>query len=119
SSIPAPAAPPSPSRAPPGATGSRGRGGGTSGGGATRRPAQAKGGGGGGAALRLPIEEIGPSGDVDTVHFAVRLFRRGPAHRWQRTVCERVTAAATEYVALPIRHHGYADVALRYDKLDR
>jgi tetratricopeptide (TPR) repeat protein len=34
-------------------------------------------------------------------------------------VCERVTAAATEYVALPIRHHGYADVAVRYAKLDR
>jgi glycosyltransferase involved in cell wall biosynthesis len=73
----------------------------------------------GAPALRLPIEEIGPSGDVETVHLAVRLFRRGPAHRWQRTVCERVTAAATEYVALPIRHHGYADVTLRYDKLDR
>jgi tetratricopeptide (TPR) repeat protein len=73
----------------------------------------------GAPALRLPIEEIGPSGDVETVHFAVRLFRRAPAHRWQRPVCERVTAAATEYVALPIRHHGYADVAVRYDKLDR
>jgi tetratricopeptide (TPR) repeat protein len=34
-------------------------------------------------------------------------------------VCERVTAAATEYVALPIRHHGYASAIARYAKLDR
>jgi tetratricopeptide (TPR) repeat protein len=73
----------------------------------------------GAPALRLPIEELGPSRDVEVVHFAVRLFRRVPAHRWQRPVCERLTAAATEYVALPIRHHGYADVAARYAKLDR
>jgi tetratricopeptide (TPR) repeat protein len=73
----------------------------------------------GSPALRLPIEELGASGDVDAIHFAVRLFRRVPAHRWQRTVCERVTAAATEYAALPIRHHGYADVGVRYGKLDR
>jgi tetratricopeptide (TPR) repeat protein len=70
-------------------------------------------------ALRLPIEEIGASGDVESIHFAVRLFRRAPAHRWQRPVCERVTAAATEYAALPIRHLGYATAAARYAKLDR
>jgi tetratricopeptide (TPR) repeat protein len=70
-------------------------------------------------ALRLPIEEIAASGDVDSIHFAVRLFRRAPAHRWQRPVCERLTAAATEYAALPIRHHGYASASARYAKLDR
>lgn len=70
-------------------------------------------------ALRLPIEELGASGDVESIHFAVRLFRRAPAHRWQRPVCERVTAAATEYAALPIRHHGYVAAAARYAKLDR
>lgn len=75
--------------------------------------------GAGTAALRLPIEEVGTSGAIEAIHFAVRLFRRIPAHRWQRTVCERVTAAATEYVALPIRHLGYATVAGRYAKLDR
>jgi len=73
----------------------------------------------GAPALRLPIEEVGTSGDVETIHFAVRLFRRVPAHRWQRPVCERVTAAATEYVPLPIRHHGYATSEARYTKLDR
>ena len=73
----------------------------------------------GAPALRLPIEDIGTAGDVDAVHFAVRLFRRVPAHRWQRTVGERITAAATEYVALPIRHHGYAIHTTRYAKLDR
>jgi tetratricopeptide (TPR) repeat protein len=70
-------------------------------------------------ALRLPIEEIGVSGDVESIHFAVRLFRRAPTHRWQRPVCERVTASATEYAALPIRHHGYATPSARYAKLDR
>jgi len=70
-------------------------------------------------ALRLPIEELDASGDVDTIHFAVRLFRRARAHRWHRPVCERVTVAATEYAALPIRHHGYADEASRLAKLAR
>jgi glycosyltransferase involved in cell wall biosynthesis len=73
----------------------------------------------GAPALRLPIEELGPSNEVEAVHFAVRLFRRLPAHRWQRAVCERLTAPATEYAALPIRHHGYADRVVRYAKLDR
>jgi glycosyltransferase involved in cell wall biosynthesis len=70
-------------------------------------------------ALRLPIEEIGLAGEVEAIHFAVRLFRRSAAHRWQRMVCERVTAAATEYAALPIQHHGYASATDRYAKLDR
>jgi hypothetical protein len=70
-------------------------------------------------ALRLPIEEIGLAGEVEAIHFAVRLFRRAAAHRWQRPVCERVTAAATEYAALPIQHHGYASATDRYAKLDR
>ncbi|MGH7895310.1 MAG: glycosyltransferase family 2 protein, partial [Candidatus Binatia bacterium] len=70
-------------------------------------------------ALRLPIEDIGPSGDIETIHFAVRLFRRAPAHRWQRPVHERVTAAATEYAPLPIRHHGYATAASRAMRLAR
>jgi len=73
----------------------------------------------GAPALRLPIEDVAQSGEVEAIHFAVRLFRRVPAHRWQRIVCERVTAAATEYVALPIRHHGYASTIARYSKLDR
>jgi tetratricopeptide (TPR) repeat protein len=42
-----------------------------------------------------------------------------PSHRWQRPVCERVTAAASEYVSLPIRHHGYTSAISRYAKLDR
>jgi tetratricopeptide (TPR) repeat protein len=70
-------------------------------------------------ALRLPIEEIGTSGDVETIHFAVRLFRRAAAHRWQRPVYERVTTAATTYAPLSIHHHGYATTAARYAKLDR
>ena len=73
----------------------------------------------GAPALRLPIEDLGMTGEVEAIHFAVRLFRRVPAHRWQRIVYERVTAAATEYVALPIRHHGYASAIARYAKLDR
>ena len=75
--------------------------------------------GAGAPALRVPIEEVGTTGEIEAIHSAVRLFRRIPSHRWQRTVCERVTAAATEYVALPIRHHGYADAMQRYTKLDR
>jgi glycosyltransferase involved in cell wall biosynthesis len=75
--------------------------------------------GAGAPALRLPIEEVGGSGEIEAIHSAVRLFRRVPSHRWQRPVCERVTAAATEYVALPIRHHGYAEPLRRYAKLDR
>ena len=70
-------------------------------------------------ALRVPIEDLGPSGDVETIHFGVRLFRRVAAHRWQRPVCERVTTTATQYAPLPIRHHGYATSASRYTKLDR
>lgn len=73
----------------------------------------------GAPAMRIPIEDVGASGDVEAIHFAVRLFRRTPGHRWQRSVCERVTAAASEYVALPIRHHGYANGPQRYAKLDR
>ncbi len=73
----------------------------------------------GAPALRLPIEEIGGTGDIETIHFAVRLFRRAPGHRWQRPVHERVTAAATEYAALPIRHHGYATAASRTMRLER
>jgi hypothetical protein len=33
--------------------------------------------------------------------------------------CTSVTAAATEYVAPPIRHHGYTSAIARYAKLDR
>jgi tetratricopeptide (TPR) repeat protein len=73
----------------------------------------------GAPAMRLPIEEVGATNDVEAIHFAVRLFRRTAGHRWQRAVCERVTTSASEYVALPIRHHGYASAPERYVKLDR
>jgi glycosyltransferase involved in cell wall biosynthesis len=75
--------------------------------------------GAGAPALRVPIEEVGATGEIEAIHSAVRLFRRIPSHRWQRTICERITAAATEFVALPIRHHGYAEALHRYAKLDR
>jgi glycosyltransferase involved in cell wall biosynthesis len=71
------------------------------------------------AGLRMPIEEIGLTGDVEAVHFATRLFRRLGAHRWQRPVHERVTVAATEYAALPIRHYGYATPLGRATRLER
>jgi len=73
----------------------------------------------GAPALRVPIEEIGPSGSVETINFGVRLFRRAAGHRWQRPIAERLTAAATEYAAIPIHHHGYASAEMRYAKLDR
>jgi len=71
------------------------------------------------AALRLPIEDLGATGDVERIHFAVRLFRRTTSHRWQRPVAERVNAAATAYAPLPIRHHGYAHATTRDAKLAR
>jgi tetratricopeptide (TPR) repeat protein len=70
-------------------------------------------------ALRLPVEEVDAQGDVHAIHFAVRLLRRAPGHRWQRTVCERPTVTATEYAALPIRHHGYASADARASRLLR
>lgn len=71
-------------------------------------------------ALRMPIENLGATGAVDSVHLAVRLFTRTPGHRWEGAIHEQV-AVTTRVLDAPlsIRHHGYAEpVALRA-KLER
>jgi hypothetical protein len=70
-------------------------------------------------ALRLPIENLGAGGAVDSVQCAVRLFTRTPGHRWLGIVHERVESLHALDAPLPIRHHGWADPAVRRAKLAR
>lgn len=69
--------------------------------------------------LRLPIENVGARGGVDSVHCAVRLFTRTPGHRWIGVVREHVEGTHALDAPLPIRHHGWADPAIRRAKLAR
>jgi tetratricopeptide (TPR) repeat protein len=53
------------------------------------------------------------------VHCAVRLFTRTPGHRWRGVVREHVEGLHALDAPLPIRHHGWADPAVRRAKLER
>jgi len=70
-------------------------------------------------ALRVPIENLGPGGAVESVHCAVRLFRRAPAHRWHGAIHEEVRVSRASDAVLPIVHHGYAEPATLRRKLER
>jgi GT2 family glycosyltransferase/tetratricopeptide (TPR) repeat protein len=64
-------------------------------------------------------------GGAETAVDHVRLFRRGPAHRWAYRVHEQIlpalrrTGADVRWSDVRVRHVGYVDPALRRRKLDR
>ena len=69
--------------------------------------------------LLVPIQNRNDRGGVDSVHQAIRLFRRLPAHRWTGAVHEQMRVRGPAVATVPIVHHGYVDVATVRTKLER
>jgi glycosyltransferase involved in cell wall biosynthesis len=71
------------------------------------------------AGLLVPIHNRNDRGTVESVHQAIRLFRRLPAHRWTGAVHEHVRVREPAAATVPILHHGYTDPTAVRAKLER
>jgi len=67
----------------------------------------------------VPIQNRNDRGGIESVHQAIRLFRRLPAHRWTGAVHEHVRVRGPVVATVPILHHGYVDVEAVRAKLAR
>jgi GT2 family glycosyltransferase len=69
--------------------------------------------------MLVPIQNRNLRGGIESMHQAVRLFRRLPEHRWTGTIHEGVRVKGPTVTTVPIVHHGYVDPATVRGKLER